>query len=79
MQEPIKLTVLIDPNSDECLYIEGNAWEARGEPTVYVSDLVEAAEDKPIILIQIAINRIFKAWPKTLKDALELDNSHNSA
>lgn len=70
--ETKKLTVLIDENSDECLYVDGIAWSATGERTVYVCDLVEMSLGMPIELKQVSVVRGEKRWPERLDDGLLL-------
>ena len=71
MTEPINLTVVIDEDSDECLYIEGKSWRGTGESTVYVTDLTEAAGNRPIMLRHVHIEHTFTRWPDKLEDALK--------
>lgn len=68
--EPMKLTVLIDEDSNECLYVEGKAWAGRGEMTVYVCDLVAEAGEWPILLRHIKVTGSrYGQWPENLEDA----------
>lgn len=71
MKQGIKvLTVVIDPNSDECLYVDGIAWESTGETTVYACDIDSAAQGEAILFHHRHINWCFDRWPKTLAEAL---------
>ncbi len=66
----VDLTVVIDSDSNECLYKNGVAWEAKGETTVYVSDLVEASGGFLIYLQHKSIDFFHDEWPDELSDAL---------
>lgn len=70
--EIIDLTVCIDEKSDECLYINGNAWKSKGESTVYACDIAEAAGDKLIRFKHRSIDTFVEQWPDTLLEALNL-------
>lgn len=74
--ETVKLTVMIDEQSDECLYVGEHAWDGRGERTVYVSDLMEHAAGKLIELKHVSCVRSFggvkTAWPDTLTEAMTM-------
>ncbi len=70
MSEPVNITVVINDDGDECLYCEGKAWEPKGEITVYVCDLVLAAEGRPILLTHTRIEFWHEEWPELLEDVL---------
>ena len=67
----VNITVVIDGAGDECLYCEGKAWEHKGEITVYVCDLVEAADGRPILLQHVEIELVHDEWPDSLEDAVK--------
>lgn len=75
--EPFKqLTVVIDQDANECLYINGKCWSATGETTVYATDLAAAAAGEPVILRHIALNipehvSFSDVWPESLGDVLK--------
>lgn len=66
-----KLTVLIDEESNECLYIDGIAWESTGEVTVYCCDIAEHAGDAAIIFKHEHIGHCHDRWPRTLAEAVK--------
>ncbi len=67
--EPINMTVFIDENSNECLYVEGKAWDGRGERTVYVTDLDAYAKQRPILLQHIPIEGDWaERWPDDMDE-----------
>lgn len=78
--EPIKMTVLIDEDSNECLYVEDAAWHSRGEITVFVCDLVAEAKGRPMLLDHVRVSRpgrdvedkgwVYDRWPRSLADTL---------
>ena len=71
MSEPINITVVIDKDGSECLYCEGVAWKYKGETTIYVVDLIEAAKGRPFFLQHQAINRAHEEWPDSLDEAIK--------
>lgn len=86
--EPIKMTVLIDSNSFECLYVEGERWNATGEPTVFVCDLVVNARGRPMFLEHINVERPgrvegdfihYEQWPVSLEDAMKWRQGESNA
>jgi hypothetical protein len=64
------LTVVIDEDSDECLYIDGKAWKEKGETTVYACDVAKAAGEEPFLFRHVAIDGYHLEWPDTLEAAL---------
>lgn len=71
MDKPVDITVAINQDSHECLYKNGVVWPWRGEITVYVTDLVEAGEGKPILLTHIDVEIDLSGnndWPESLED-----------
>ena len=61
-----KITVAQDIGSaDECLYIDGKAWESRGESTVYACDIAAEAKDCAIVFALVRVNAP-ERWPDTL-------------
>lgn len=77
--EPFKeLTVVIDQDGSECLYVNGECWEHTGETTVYSCDLAKAAGENPVILKHVSvelpeymIGTWNGAWPKSLSEVLK--------
>lgn len=69
-QEFADITVVIDADSNECLYLDGVAWESKGEITVYVTDLVAASGGFPIKLKHEEIDFVHEEWPDSLAHAL---------
>lgn len=69
------LTVVIDEDSNECLYIDGNSWESKGEKTVHSCDVAEAAGDQPILFRHVSIDFYHHDWPDTLEEALTKPDS----
>lgn len=65
-----ELVVVGDPNADECLYVNGQAWEFTGETTVYATDFEEAANGEPCLIRLESIDHVHEQWPKTLEEAL---------
>lgn len=65
-----KLTIVIDENSYECLYIDGKAWASTGEVTVYACDIAAAAGDEPVLIVHQPIDFYHEQWPDTLEAAL---------
>ena len=72
----VEITVVIDQDSSECLYVAGRAWESRGE-TVYVSDLVDVADGRLIDLKHVSIEFVHDEWPDLLSDAKSLTGVFN--
>jgi hypothetical protein len=67
-----KLTVVQDVNSIECLYVDGLAWDAKGETTVYFIDLVDVAGNEPVTLELVKLEYArTNNWPDTLEEALQ--------
>lgn len=67
-----KLTVLIDQDGNECLYIDGKCWQHTGETTVYAVDLAEAADGEAVTLDHVPVTVPEDAeWPTSLEDALK--------
>lgn len=67
--ETATLTVCMDQNSHEHLYVDGQTWGWQGECTVYACDLVEAAAGKPILLtIRDFVSQEGATWPPTLAE-----------
>jgi hypothetical protein len=64
------LTVVIDDDSNECLYIDGKAWESTGETTVFSCDIAIAAGDEPVRVVHKSIDFRHEEWPETLEAAL---------
>lgn len=64
------LTIVSDEDSRECLYIDGVAWKAKGETTVYAVDICQAAGDQPVRLVFESIDFYHHDWPDTLEAAL---------
>lgn len=64
------LTIVIDEDSYECLYIDGKAWGSKGEMTVYACEIAEAAGDEPVLIRHVPIEWEHKEWPDTLEAAL---------
>jgi hypothetical protein len=64
------LTVVIDEDSDECLYIDGKAWDSAGERTVYACDVAKAAGEEPFLFRHVLIDGHHLEWPDTLEAAL---------
>lgn len=50
-----ELVVAQTPEADECLYINGRAWQARGEITVYACDICEYAGDGPVRIRMVQV------------------------
>lgn len=66
--EPVEITVVIDQDdSVECMYVEGKAWDGRGEQTIYVTDLFAAAKGRPILLTHKLVDWT-GPWPDTLEE-----------
>lgn len=70
MKDVVKLTVVIDPNGNECLYVNGCVWESVGEISVYTCDLVAAAGDCLIDLKHVSCAEV-DDWPEKLHDLAE--------
>lgn len=67
--EPIEMTVFIDEDSNECLYVEGKRWEGAGETTIYIADIVAHAKDRPILLKHVDVpGDWYSEWPETLAE-----------
>lgn len=64
------LTIVIDENAHECLYIDGTAWEFQCEVTVYACDIASAAGDEPVRIVHQPIEFYHDQWPDKLDDAL---------
>ena len=63
------LVVVSDKDSgDECLYINGQAWESTGECTVYACDIDEAAGRQPVLFDRWTAIDVPDAWPTKLVD-----------
>lgn len=78
MEQIKELTVVIDQDGNECLYINGECWERTGENTVYAVDLATAAGKDPVLLKHVAVEvpddmleSRDGAWPKSLSDLLK--------
>lgn len=65
-----KLTIVIDENSCECLYIDGKSWPSKGEMTVYACDIASAAGGEPVLISHESIDFYHEQWPDTLEAAL---------
>lgn len=68
-----EITVVINENADECLYINGKAWESTGETTVYATDIADAAGDEPILFRHVGVDWDAD-WPENLSDLPTTDN-----
>lgn len=68
------LTVLTDSDTgDECLYVNGNAWESKGEATVYATDIAKFAGGEPIRFEHHHVEMDWcdlATWPDLLDDAM---------
>ena len=64
------LTIVIDEDASECLYIDGKSWKAKGEMTVYACDIAEAAGGEPVLIRHVPIEFRHENWPDTLEAAL---------
>ena len=69
MSKTRELTVVIDPDGNECLYINGDVWDSTGETTVYATDLAAASNEEPCLFRHVAIDHVFDDWPLTLDEA----------
>lgn len=75
-----ELTVLIDCDSNECLYIDGQRWEYSGESTIYATELAAAAGEALVRLTHCEIDfHHLCGWPETLADALTQTENCESA
>jgi hypothetical protein len=70
-RKTVNLTVVMDSDANECLYIDGHAWKGTGEMTVYACDLVDAAKGRLIRLEHISLEFWHEHWPAELEDALK--------
>lgn len=66
------LVVVIDENSDECLYVDGKAWRSRVESTVYACDIFEYAEGVPITFEHRHVESV-EHWPDSLDELTAID------
>ena len=66
-----RITILIDDESNECLYADGKAWESTGEVTVYACDIAEAAGGDAIYFEHKSIDHCWDRWPSNLAIALQ--------
>ena len=69
-KQVVDITVVNDLDNNECLYENGKAWSSKGETTVYVSDLVHAANGRLIALSEVTIEFVHEEWPDLLSDAI---------
>jgi hypothetical protein len=70
MSTPVNITVVIDSDSNECMYVEEDCWSGTGEITVYVTDLVEYSHGRPILLNHVSIEHVHEVWPDSLNEAI---------
>jgi hypothetical protein len=64
------LTVVIDDDANECLYIDGKAWASTGDITVYAGNIAEASGDEPVLIRHVSIDFHHEQWPDALEAAL---------
>lgn len=82
-----KIVVLIDQDSNECMYIDGKRWSDREETTVYCTDLarVTSGSSSTVTFEHRAVERptfvdpdrddkeFFESWPDTLVGTFNWD------
>ena len=64
------VTIVIDEDSFECLYINGVIWPSKGEWSVYAVDIAKAAGDEPVLIRHVPIDFAHEEWPDSLEAAL---------
>lgn len=67
MSEPIKLVAAIDGEGTEWLYVDGVEWE-HNDGTTYTCDLMQAANDRPVLLERYEAPGVVQKWPETLEE-----------
>lgn len=64
-----KLTVAIDDNANECLYIDGKAWKSKGEVTVYATDIAEFGGSEQFLFEHVHVDKApADDWPDDFAD-----------
>ena len=67
---PKKLTVVIDAEAEECLYVDGELWETDTPVTTH--DIEEAGRGKVITICHREIDYCPSEWPRNLEDILNV-------
>lgn len=64
-----QITVAIDDDANECLYVDGKAWDAKGEITVYAADIGAVAGSDPIRFQHVHVDKNpADDWPDDFAD-----------
>lgn len=66
------IVAVIDPSGSEAIYVDGRLHPIEGN-TIFASDLIDAADDKPVMLRGVTVEDSDESWPEKLADLKTVD------